>query len=75
MTDVTLTPVETEPEPRDSHLWQPKPADTTSSQKQTQPPPRPPVSEPVDTIQISGAAQDGATLNRGDRRTLAPVKE
>jgi hypothetical protein len=62
MTDIIPTIHQTEPEPADSNLWQPKPRVATSSQKPPQP-----VSEPVDTVDVSGASEDGILFNGSAR--------
>ena len=75
MNNAILAPHQTEPEPTDSNLWQPKPADATSSQKQAQLRTPPPVDEPVDTVQIRSAPGDGVALNAATSHPFTPVNE
>jgi hypothetical protein len=76
MTDAIPSAHQTEPEPTDSNLWQVAPAAATSSQKPTQSQTTAPVGAPVDTVQISSAAEAaGITLSDKNERLMDPVNE
>jgi hypothetical protein len=74
MTDAISSAHQTEPEPTDSNLWQVAPAAATSTQKPTQSQTTAPVGAPVDTVQISSAAEAGIALSAKNEQLIDPAK-